>query len=488
MSITSKNGPALVAAAMFLWMGTMEIPAIQQDTPPPPSAPRSVTIPTPQETTLPNGLRVIAVEHSEMPLVSARLLLKSGGEVDPPGESGLMNMTAELLTKGTKTRTAPEIASAIESLGGTIDSGAAWDYVNVYVNVMSSKLEPALAILADVALNPSFSEEEIDRLRTQTLDEIKVAMHDPGDLAPMVAMRTVFGDAPYGHPLSGTSESLPRIRRDDIVKLQQRFSRPDNAILVIGGDVRPATAFALAQKLFGSWQKPAAPAPASTEAAPTGQPPRRVVVVDMPEAGQAAVGVVLRGIRRTDPEYFAGIVANSVLGGGYSARLNQEIRIKRGLSYGAGSRLESRREPGPFMASTQTKNESAPEVASLILDELKRLDTEPIPQDELTPRKAVLIGTFGRSLETVDGVVSQIASLALYGLKLDEINHYIPNVEAVTAPQVQQFARTRLNASSADVIIVGNAKLFLDDLRKRFDNIDVIPLDQLDLNKAGLRK
>ena len=208
----------------------------------------------------------------------------------------------------------------------------------------------------------------------------------------------------------------------------------------------------------------------------------------MPESGQAAVAVTRQGVSRTDPSYFAAIVANSVLGGGYSARLNQEIRIKRGLSYGASSRLEARREPGPFLAITQTKNESGGEVASLMLAELNRLESERVPEAELTPRKAVLIGNFGRSLESIDGIVAQLASLALHGLELDQINRYIDNIQAVTAPQIQQFARTHLDASNARVIVAGSAKLFLEQLTKLLPDAQVIPASDLDLNRARLRR
>jgi zinc protease len=469
-------------------MGHTDLTAVQQQTPPPPAAPRTVRIPKPQETSLPNGLRVIVVEKRGMPLVSARLVLKSGAETDPAEASGLAEMTADLVTKGTNSRTAPQIAQAIESLGGTLESGASWDASNVYVSVLSTKFEPALAILADVVRNASFKQEEIERVRQQTMDSIKVSMGEPGAVASMVAARAVFGDQPYGHPRSGTPESLARIRRDDIVRVHREFYRPGNAILVIGGDIDAVTAFRVAGKLLGDWGSGSEASSAHKTGAPPAQNPPRGTVIDMPESGQAAVAVALRGISRKDPAYFAGIVANSVLGGGYSGRLNQEIRIKRGLSYGAGSRLDTRREPGPLIASTQTKNEAAGEVASLMLTELKRLGSEPVPGKELTPRKAVLIGEFGRSLERIDGIVAQIASLALYGLDLEQINVYIDRVEAVTAEQVQEFARTHLDPSNASVIVAGSAKLFLEQLRKLLPDAQVIPASDLDLNSAKLRR
>ncbi|HEX8558605.1 MAG TPA: pitrilysin family protein [Pyrinomonadaceae bacterium] len=465
--------------------------AAPQETPPPPAAPRPVNVPRPAERTLPNGLRVIVIENHATPLVGAQLLVRNGGEVDPPELSGAADMTAELLTKGTKTRSAPQIAQEIEALGGVLNSSAGWDASRATVNVIASKTEPAMAILADVVRNPVFRDEEIERLRQQYLDSLSVGMNSPGTLASWVASRVVFGGGPYGHPVSGTPESVPRIKRDDITSLHSTYYRPDNAILVVGGDIKAADAFALALKLFGDWAKPAAPLPAAraqaAEAAASSAAGQRVVVVDMPGAGQAAVVFARRGIARTDPEFYTGIVANSVLSG-YSGRLNQEIRIKRGLSYGARSSLETRRDVGPFVASAQTKNQSGAEVASLLVGELTRLSSEAVAEAELTPRKAVVIGGFGRSLETTEGLVGQVASLALYGLSLDEINRYIASVQAVTPAQIQKFAGSRLGARDASIVIVGDAKEFLEPLRKQFPNVQVIRREDLDLNTGALQR
>ena len=483
---------ASLIASLFLSLAVAvmgQTPATPQETPPPPAAPRSVTIPKPVEQTLKNGLRVIVIEDHDMPLLSAQLLVKNGGEVDPANLSGLADMTASLLTKGTKTRTAPQIAQEIEALGGTINSGAGWDASRAAINVMSTKFEPALAILADVVRNPVFADEEIERLRQQYLDALSVSMNDPGTLAGFVASRVVFGDAAYGHPLSGTPTSLTQIKRTDIAALHTNFYRPDNAVLVIGGDIKAADAFRLAEKAFGDWSKPASPIPPRGQVgkveSKTDKP--RVVVVDMPEAGQAAVVLARTGISRNDPDYFRGIVTNAVLSG-YSGRLNQEIRIKRGLSYGARSSLDTRREAGPFVASAQTKNPSGAEVASLLVGELGRLSSEPIKDTELAPRKAVLIGGFGRALETTDGLVGQIAALALHGLNLDEINGYIKNVQSISSADVQKFAASRLDSKQANIVIVGNAKEFLPDLQKRYGAVEVIAIADLNLDSASLKK
>jgi zinc protease len=459
-----------------------------QATPPPPTAPRSVTIPKPVEKTLPNGLRVIVVQRSQLPLVTAQLLIKSGGEVDPTDQSGVADMTAALLTRGTTTRSATQIAEAIEALGGTLNSGANWDSSAITASVMSSRVGSALEILADVVRNPSFKDEEVERLRRQYLNGLRQALGTPGSIARFAAARVVYRDSPYGHPLSGTPESLPRIKRDDIVRTHSMFYRPDNAILVIGGDMTPQDGFALAEKYLGDWQKPSVDLPKVQISAPVSDAKsRRIIVIDMPAAGQAAVLAARTAISRNSPDYFRGIVSNAVLSG-YSGRLNWEIRVKRGLSYGAGSSLDTRRWAGLFSASAQTKNKSGAEVAQLTLAEIGKIATDDVPDTELTPRKASLIGGFARSMETTGGLVNQVSSLAIYGVSFDQLNQFVSNVQSIKPADVKSFAAMNLNTDSTSVIVVGDAKEFLPDLKKQFPDVEVIPVAELDLNSASLRK
>lgn len=458
-----------------------------QATPPPPASPRSVQFPKPVEKTLANGLRVIVIERAGTPLVTAQLVIKNGGEVDPPELAGLGNMLADLITKGTEKRSATQIAEAVEALGGSLYSSARWDSTRVGVDVMSSKIAPAVDILADVVRRPTFKDEEIERLRQQTLDDLTVELGQPGSIARYVASRVIFGDASYGQPLAGTPETIAVISRADFVKYHGRWYRPDNAILVLGGDLKGKAAFALAQQYFGDWKRPAEPLPNLPAPQPVTSSEPRVIVVDKPDAGQAAVLVARAGITRADPDYFRGLVANSVLSG-YSGRLNQEIRIKRGLSYGAGSSLDTRRGIGPFVASAQTKNQSAAQVAELLLGEVGKLATGSVPDIELNPRKAVVVGNFARNLETAAGLVSQVASLAVYGIGFDEINRYIGNVDMITANDVQRFASSHLDAKATSIVVVGNAKEFLPELRKKYPQVEVIPVAELDLNTALLKK
>jgi zinc protease len=474
--------------AVLLSLSALAVAQTPQATPPPPAAPRSVQFPKPVEKTLPNGLRVVVVQRSEMPLISAQLLIRSGGEVDPNDLSGVADMTASLLTRGTTTRSATQIAEQIEALGGFIGSNAGWDSSTINTSVSTPRIGAAMEILADVVRNPAFKDEEVERLRRQSLNNLTVSLGQPGAIARFVAARVVYRDSAYGHPLSGTPQSVPRIKRDDIVRIHGTFYRPDNAVLIIGGDMTPEGGFALAQKYFGDWAKPATELPKMGVVTPVSEAGnRRILVIDKPDAGQAAVILARSGINRSNPDYFRGIVANSVLSG-YSGRLNQEIRIKRGLSYGAGSSLDTRRWAGSFTATSQTKNESGAEVATLTLDEIKRLAAGDLGDSELTPRKAVLVGGFARGMETTNGLVGVVGSLAMYGVSFDEINRYVANVQAIKAEDVKGFAASKLGADGTSIIIVGDAKKFLPALQKAFPQVEVIPVAELDLNSASLRR
>ena len=485
-----KRGTVVILALLFAFTSVAQT---VQTTPPAPAAPRDPKLPQPVEKTLANGLRVIVVPKHDIPLVAARLMVKRGAAGDPAGKDGLAQLTAAVLTQGTKNRTAEQIARGVEALGATLEASAAWDSSSIDTSVMASNLAKAMEYVADVARNATFAKDEFDRERAQMIDALQVDLTQPRTLASVVASRLIFGDAPYGHNLGGTPAALEKIRREDLVRYHSAHYRPDNAVLVLAGDVKADAAFALAQNAFGSWKRGAAGASVSAAGAAAGprSPERmlqpRVVVIDMPDAGQAGVVVGRQGIRRTDAAYMPALVTNSVLGGGYSSRLNQEIRIKRGLSYGANSSFEPRVDVGPFTARTETKNESAAEVIGIMIGEMSNLSSADVSEAELTPRKAVLIGGFAQSLESTAGIVNRIAALALYGLPLEEINRYVSKVQAVTAADVRKFAASNLGGKDVSVVIVGDAKQFVEPLRKQFNEVEVISVSDLDLSSPTLR-
>jgi zinc protease len=455
------------------------------DVPPQPSAPSETHFAQPKETKLENGLRVIVAERPELPLLAAEVVVQRGAEADPQNLAGTASMTGALLTKGTESMSAPQIAQTIESLGGDISSGAGWDESTASIVVMSDKADAALTILADVVLHPAFKQEEIDRLKKQRLDGLRVSMQQPGSIAGYVSERVVFGDGEYGHSAGGTIESLGRMNRDDILKLYQSYYGPRNAALVLVGNVTLDQGKAYAQKFFGDWKATAVAL--KSEVGEQSNWKAQSVVVDMPQAGQAAVAVSKPAIRRESPDYYAGLVANAALGNGFVSRLNREIRIKRGLSYGARSALDARREVGPFSASAQTKNESAAEVAKLLMSELKRLATDPVQGEELKSRQAVLTGNYARSLETNEGLAGVLGSLAAYNLPLERVNQFIPKINAITTQDVTDFVNKYLGPTPS-LIIAGKAPAFMDALKKDFPDVKTIPQADLDLNRADLVK
>jgi len=478
-----------LAAALIATLAAGSVQAAEASfptTPPAPAAPPTLHVPTPVAQTLPNGLRVVSVQRADLPLVTAQVLIRRGGEMDPPGLAGLASLTADLLTKGAAGKTAPQIAAAAESLGGSLEASAGWDQSEVGITVTTPRLGDALALLADVVRSPAFQPDELARAKAQASDDLQLMLSRPTALASLAAARGVFGDSPYGHARRGTPASLKRITRADVAQLHQALYRPDNAILVLAGDITPDRALQLARASFGDWKAPAQALPQASASRPDSQLPA-VLLIDQPGAGQAGVVTAHLAPARSDAGYYIGTVADAVLGGSYSARLNEEIRIKRGLSYGADSSLDTRRDSGLWLASAQTKNPSAVEVVGLMQGEFDRLGGTPVPAAELAARKATLIGSYGRSLETTAGLARQIGELALYDVDLADVGRYIDRVQAVTPAQIQQYAASHLGTDGRHTVVVGDASVFGPALRSTYPHSMQLEANALDLDRASLQ-
>jgi len=461
------------------------LPEDQRDPMPTPGAAVEPATPAIQTFTLPNGLDVFVARKPGLPLVSARLSLPAGSALDPSGKAGVANMTATLLTQGAAGRSAPEIAAGIEQLGADIGASSGLDFTTLYANAPADVFPQAMAILADLALRPDFAVEELERQRDQALDGLRIQLSSPGPVGAAAVGRVVYGDAAYGTPGDGTLSSLPTLTRADVAAFHAARYSPAGAKLVFSGDITVEQARALAEQAFGDWTASATAPEASSRAG--GPLPRRVVIIDQPGAGQAAVFVAQRSIARDDADYFPLTLGNTLLGGSFTSRLNQEIRIKRGLSYGTRSGLGVRLDTGAFTASAQTRNDAAFEVSGLILTELTRLAASRPTESEMTTRQAILTGAFGSSLETVDGLGSLVANLALYDLPMSELAAYAGRVRAITPEQVQAAFAEHLPTSGASLVIVGDATTFIEGLRARYPNVEVIPLADLNLDSATLR-
>ncbi|MBB4796701.1 zinc protease [Brevundimonas bullata] len=487
-SVQKMNVDAPVTVAELAPAGPVAVllPEAERARLPQPGAEVAPATPAVADFRLANGMRVLVAPTEGLPLVSARLNFNAGSANDPAGKPGVAAMTAGLLTQGTKTKSAPEIATAIEQLGANIGAGSGADFTNIYANAPKDVFGRSLSLMADLVRNPAFAAEELERQQSQTLDGLRVALSQPGSIAAQSVGRVIYGDAPYGAPGGGTLTSVPAITREDVAAFHAARYRPSQATIVFSGAVTPAEARELAQAAFGDWRDPSSAAPGPVAKAGPALPPR-IVVIDQPGAGQAAVTAAIRGIKRADADYFPLTLGNTLLGGGFSSRLNQEIRIKRGLSYGARSSVGAQQDVGVFTASTQTKNETATEVADLILAEVGKLGTAPATEAELAPRRAALIGGFGRSLETVDGLGGLVANLALYDLPMSDLADYAGKVRSVTPQQVEAAFAEHLPTDRASLVIVGDASKFIDALRAKYPNVEVIPLTDLNLNSAALR-
>lgn len=440
---------------------------------PEPGPARQVRIPGVVETRLANGLRVAVVERKNVPIVSAQLVFLAGSQFDGAKKAGLAGITVTMLTKGTATRTAARVASDMEFLGSPLASGSDANKSFLGFTVTSDKFGAALQILGDIAANPRFSEAELELLKSQLIDGLKYDLTQPGFLASFVANERTFGNTPSG----GTLKSLESMARADIAGFRQRHFRPENAVLIVSGDIRPEAVRRSAEAAFGRW-KAAGPQPKMATAAIADVQAKgtvgRIFVVDLPDSGQAAVAyAALAGnLRRADPgSFYPALVLNSVFGGGYSSRLNQEIRIKRGLSYGAGSSFSWMGPGANFGARSQTKNESAAEVAAIIADELRRIAETDVTEAELGPRKLVLTGDFGRDLETSAGLVESLASLVSHNLPASELNSHMDRINGVRPRGIREFAARYL--LGGDIVIAGDYRLFREDLAKRFPGVPV---------------
>ncbi len=437
--------------------------------PPAPLPPRPLRLPALRQQRLANGVTLLTASRHDLPLVSAMLLLRVGAEADPPVKPGVAAMTATLLAKGAHRGGraghavgAAALAQQAEALGGVLDTGSGWRRSSAAITVTTPQLPAALALLADVVRRPLLAADELSRARAQALDAWRLTLGSPSEVAAMALRRTFWGDTAYG-AVAGAA-ALQRIGHADIVQFHRLRYRPVDAALVLAGDIDAEAALALADRLLGDWSPAPAPLsaapPAAAEADAALPMAAPLLLVDMPGSGQSAVALAAPFVGDSDPADRAalavGQVANAVLGGGYSARLNQQVRIRRGLSYGAFSSVESYPPGGMLGAAAQTHHADAMDVLALMRAELLRLAEAPPPAAELAARQATLTGSFARQLDTVGGLAALVAGQWVHGRAIDELLHYADRVRAVTAAEVQGFARSHWSADRLRAVVAGD--------------------------------
>ena len=455
--------------------------------PPRPLAATESKLPPYEVRTLKKGLQVVAVLHHEQPAVSLRLLVRAGGALDPADTPGVAALAAALLDQGTTSRRAQEIASAVDSVGGALGVGAGTDLTFVNAIFMKDSFDLGLRIVADVARNPAFRPEEIERQRQQMLSSLQVSYEDPDYLADVVFDRLVYGFHPYGKPDSGTPESLARVTRDDLVAFHRAYFAPNNAILAIVGDVTAEEAFAGAERAFGDW-----PRLEGIKVEPPSDPPapvRRVIVVDRPGAVQTEIRVGHIAVPRRHPDYMAFDLASRILGGEGSNRLHRVLRSERGLTYGASADLESMKFAGHLVAETDTRSEATGQALRLIVDEFWRLQREHVMPGELQGAQDYLAGSFPLTIETPSAIALQVLNALFFGLDLEELQTFRERVTRVTPDDIQRVARLYLKPDRLSIVLVGDASKFASQLESAgFRNFERIPIGELDLSSADFRR
>jgi len=477
------------AAAVLAWAAasaTGQVRDWPSEPMPKPLASKPVTFPPYEIRTLANGLRVVVVEQHEQPAVSLRMLVAAGTAQDLAPKLGVANIVASLLDQGTATRTAEQIADAIDTIGGSVSIGAGTDVTVANITVLKDGVAPGLDLLSDILRSPAFAEEELERQRDRLRSALRVSYQDPDYLATLVFRRLVYGFHPYGYPGSGTPASIERITRGDLVEYHQRYFAPNNCILAVAGDVLTEDAFAAVERVFGGWERRHVVAPLVLPPPPQ---TRRVVIVDLPGAVQTKILAGHLGTWRKSNDFTALDLAVRILGGDGANRLQQILRTRRGLTYGASADLNAHRVAGDIVAETDTRPEAAGEALRVMVDEFFRLQRERASVRELDEAKAFLAGSFPLSIETPDDVATKVLTAIFYDLPLSELETFRERVNAVTLDDIQRVTRAHLRPDRLSVVLVGYAPFIISQLeRVGFRSGEVLPVSDIDVTTADLRR
>ncbi len=429
---------------------------VDRSKPPAPGPAPTVTLPAIQKRALSNGVPVLIVEQHEVPVAQIDLILKSGTAADPAGKYGLASFTAAMLDEGAGSRDALQIADAIDYLGAELTTGSGVDASSVRLHVPTARLAEALPIMADVALRPTFPAAEIDRLRDERLTDLQQARDDPAEIIRAAFPLVVFGaQHRYGTGGAGTTATIKAFSGDDLRAFHAAQYQPGRAALLVVGDVKPDAVVPLLERAFGSWKGTAA------GAAPVSPPAqlraRRVVIVDKPGAAQSQIRIGWVGVPRSTPDYYAIEVLNTILGGSFTSRLNQNLREQHGYAYGAASAFDMRRVAGSFLAAAGVQTDKTGESVGEFFKEFADI-LRPIPADEVARAKNYVALSYPRNFETTRDIAAELADMIVYDLPADYFNTYVQKIQAVTPEQVQAAARNYIQPDKFAVVIVGDRK------------------------------
>lgn len=405
-------------------------------------------------TVIENGLTLMIVERHNLPVVKVTVGFDAGSLRETTDKAGLANLTASLLTEGTENRTASEISEAVEFVGATLNASGGDDYITVNLSVLSKDLELGFELLSDVLLNPSFPEDEI----TKKIERIKGSLiareEDPGFVASKEFRKAVFGAHPYGRLISGSPESLDRIKRDDLVNFHSAYYVPNNAIMSVVGDVTHKEVKALLKKYFSGWRAKEIKIIFLPE--PEKIKKKKTITIDK-DLTQANIILGHIGISRDNPDYYAVSVMNYILGGGgFASRLMQNIRDDKGLVYSIYSFFAANKYAGYFRIGLQTKNESANTAIEEILKEVKKIRSAFVSDAELSDAKSFLTGSFPMRIETSSRIAGFLVAVEYYRLGMDYIDKYPKYINSVTKEEVLRAAKKYLDPEKFILVVVAD--------------------------------
>ena len=418
--------------------------------------------------TFDNGLRVLVAEYHELPLVEFHLIVGAGAAQDPAGKEGLAALTAGTLTRGTGKLSASELARAIDGLGGRITATPGPDSTIVTAEFLSKDFRAGLALLRQVLLDPAFARDEVRRRRDEQAADIVAALENTSAVADKCFAGFLYGAHPYGRPIDGRSTTVPKLGRGDVADFYERWYRPNDTILVLVGDVAAAEATVRLREAFGAW-RPRPDAVAARAAPPPRLTARRVLLVDKPDATQTQIRLGNVAIARSDPEYVPATVANTILGGGFTSQLIEELRIKRSLTYSAWSAFVARLTGGDFRLGTFTKTPTTAETLALALSVEGEFRTRPPARESLAKAKTYLRGQFPLRIESPDALAARLGEAEFNALGPDELATYRERVAVVTPQQVAEVAAKLMPPPEAvAIVVVGKAADMHDALAARF--------------------
>ncbi|MBO9695788.1 MAG: insulinase family protein [Sphingopyxis sp.] len=465
----SKMGPAVPPASRPAVVIASEG---AREARPDPAEAISPIVPVLAERRLSNGLRVVVARSSKVPVASVRLVIDGGDAADPAGQAGRGDIAAALALKGAGGRSSDAIASDIAALGGTIGASSDADATVFSVNAPAANIEAAARILADVAMRPDFPAAALEGVRSQQVSAIAVAAKQPMQTAMRTLPAAIFGKAPYG--AVPTAASLGAITRDGIAAAQRKDWNPKAATLIVTGALAPETGFALAERSFGAWKGGKA-APTTSRGTVSTTP--RVIAVDMPGVAQAAVIAALPTAGRHDTDWPSLRIANAALGGGFQGWLTQEIRVRRGLTYGAGSLLDSRRDAAFLIAVTQTKTASANEVVGLILDQIGRFGREPVDAGRAGERSIYLANGLSGQTERAAGLADYLATLVASDAPLEALSAEMSSAAPPSPERIAAAVAAHLRADQATIVIAGDSGQWIGALRERFPALELVDIE-----------